>query len=59
MANTDSYVAIHMAASLDGFIARKNGSVECIKRLDQIFNYTKGHFESARMSARKMESCYR
>src|SRR5262245_53698757 len=28
MANTDSHVTIHMAASLDGFIARKDGSVE-------------------------------
>jgi riboflavin biosynthesis pyrimidine reductase len=27
MANTDSHVRIHMAASLDGFIARKDGSV--------------------------------
>jgi len=28
MANTDSRVTIHMAASLDGFIARKDGSVD-------------------------------
>jgi riboflavin biosynthesis pyrimidine reductase len=27
MTNTDSRVTIHMAASLDGFIARKDGSV--------------------------------
>jgi hypothetical protein len=28
MANTDSRVTIHMAASLDRFIARKDGSVD-------------------------------
>src|SRR5256885_9488325 len=28
MANPDSHVTIHMAASLDGFIARKDGRVE-------------------------------
>ena len=28
MTNTDSQVTIHMAASLDGFIARKDGSVD-------------------------------
>jgi riboflavin biosynthesis pyrimidine reductase len=28
MANPDSHVTIHMAASLDGFIARKDGRVD-------------------------------
>lgn len=28
MANTDSKVTIHMVASLDSFIARKDGSVD-------------------------------
>ena len=31
MANTDSHVTIHMAASLDGFIARKDGSVDWLE----------------------------
>src|SRR3954466_16387696 len=31
MANTDSRVTIHMAASLDGFIARKDGSVDWLQ----------------------------
>jgi len=31
MANTDSRVTIHMAASLDGFIARKDGSVDWLE----------------------------
>ena len=33
-ANTDSRVTIHMAASLDGFIARKDGSVDWIETAD-------------------------
>jgi dihydrofolate reductase len=35
MANPDSRVAIHMAASLDGFIARKDGSVDWLETSDE------------------------
>jgi hypothetical protein len=35
MANTDSHVTIHMAASLDGFIARKDGSVDWNETSDE------------------------
>jgi dihydrofolate reductase len=35
MANTDSRVTIHMAASLDGFIARKDGSVDWMETSDE------------------------
>jgi dihydrofolate reductase len=35
MAKTDSQVTIHMAASLDGFIARKGGSVDWMETSDQ------------------------
>ncbi len=35
MADADSKVTIHMAASLDGFIARKNGSVDWMEVSDQ------------------------
>ena len=35
MANLDSRVTIHMAASLDGFIARKNGSVDWMETSDE------------------------
>jgi len=34
MANADSRVTIHMAASLDGFIARKDGSVDWLETSD-------------------------
>ncbi|HEY1472325.1 MAG TPA: dihydrofolate reductase family protein [Candidatus Acidoferrum sp.] len=34
MANTDSHVTIHMAASLDGFIARKDGKVDWMETSD-------------------------
>ena len=34
MTNTDSRVTIHMAASLDGFIARKDGSVDWLETSD-------------------------
>lgn len=34
MATTDSRVTLHMAASLDGFIARKDGSVEWLETSD-------------------------
>jgi dihydrofolate reductase len=34
MANTKSCVTIHMAASLDGFIARKDGSVDWLETAD-------------------------
>jgi dihydrofolate reductase len=35
MARTDSRVTIHMAASLDGFIARKDGSVDWLETSDE------------------------
>jgi dihydrofolate reductase len=35
MANTDSRVTIHMVASLDGFIARKDGSVDWLETTDE------------------------
>jgi len=34
-ANTDSRVTIHMAASLDGFIARKDGGVDWLETSDE------------------------
>src|SRR5512141_1071360 len=35
MAETDSRVTIHMAASVDGFIARKDGSVDWLETSDE------------------------
>jgi dihydrofolate reductase len=35
MANRDSQVTIHMAASLDGFIARKDGRVDWLETSDE------------------------
>lgn len=35
MAHTDSVVTIHMAASLDGFIARKDGRVDWLETADE------------------------
>jgi dihydrofolate reductase len=35
MANTNSHVTIHMVASLDGFIARKDGSVDWMETSDE------------------------
>src|SRR5436853_969209 len=35
MTNTDSRVTIHMAASLDGFIARRDGSVDWLETSDE------------------------
>ncbi len=35
MANTESRVTIHMVASLDGFIARKDGSVDWLETSDE------------------------
>jgi len=35
MTNTDSRVTVHMAASLDGFIARKDGSVDWMETSDE------------------------
>lgn len=35
MTNSDSRVTIHMAASLDGFIARKDGSVDWMETADE------------------------
>jgi dihydrofolate reductase len=37
MANADSRVTIHMAASLDGFIARQDGSVDWMETSDEFF----------------------
>jgi dihydrofolate reductase len=38
MTNTDSRVTIHMAASLDGFIARKDGRVDWMETADEFVN---------------------
>ena len=35
MANADSHVTIHMAASLDGFIARRDGRVDWLETSDE------------------------
>jgi len=35
MPNTDCRVTVHMAASLDGFIARKDGSVDWLETSDE------------------------
>ena len=35
MANTESCVTVHMAASLDGFIARKDGRVDWLETSDE------------------------
>ena len=35
MANPDSHVTIHMAASLDGFIARRDGRVDWLETADE------------------------
>ena len=35
MANLDSHITIHMAASLDGFIARKDGRVDWLETSDE------------------------
>ncbi|HXX41884.1 MAG TPA: dihydrofolate reductase family protein [Chthoniobacterales bacterium] len=35
MANSDSHITIHMAASLDGFIARKDGRVDWLETSDE------------------------
>src|SRR5438874_680097 len=35
MTTTDSHVTIHMAASLDGFIARRDGSVDWLETSDE------------------------
>lgn len=35
MTNIDSHVTIHMAASLDGFIARKDGSIDWLETADE------------------------
>src|SRR3954465_8313164 len=35
MAYTDSRVTVHMAASLDGYIARKDGSVDWLETSDR------------------------
>ena len=44
MVNTDSRVTIHMAASLDGFIARKDGSVDWLETSDEFASgETMGH----------------
>jgi riboflavin biosynthesis pyrimidine reductase len=44
MANTDSKVTIHMVASLDGFIARKDGAREGIAHvLGERMGHTQWH----------------
>ena len=43
MVNADARVTIHMAASLDGFIARKDGSVDWLETSD--------HFEGGEVMA--------
>ncbi len=35
MANADSHITIHMAASLDGFIARKDGRIDWLETSDE------------------------
>ena len=35
MPDRDSHVTIHMASSLDGFIARKDGRVDCLETSDE------------------------
>src|SRR5580658_5683638 len=40
MANTDSRVTIHMAASLDGFVARRDGRVDWLETHDE---FADGH----------------
>ena len=35
MADTDSHVTIHMAASLDGFIARRDGRFDWLETSDE------------------------
>jgi riboflavin biosynthesis pyrimidine reductase len=35
MANSDSHVTIHMVASLDGFIAPKDGRVDWLETSDE------------------------
>lgn len=49
MANLDSHVTIHMAASLDGFIARKDGSVDWLETSDEFIggeSLEPGHVEA-------------
>src|SRR4026209_823223 len=49
MADTDSRVTIHMAASLDGFIARKDGRVDWLGTNDEFLNgetMDPGHIEA-------------
>jgi dihydrofolate reductase len=38
VANADSHVTIHMAASLDGFIARTNGAVDWLETSDEFLD---------------------
>jgi dihydrofolate reductase len=38
MANSDSRITIHMAASLDGFIARQDGSVDWLETTDKFLD---------------------
>lgn len=44
MANADSRVTIHMAASLDGFIARKDGRVDWMENSDEFAGGEPLHF---------------
>jgi dihydrofolate reductase len=47
MTNTDSRVTIHMAASLDGFIARKDGRVDWLETSDEFAGRGGSLFDSA------------
>ena len=57
MTNTDSRVTIHMAASLDGFIARKDGSVDWLETSDR---FPEGETMSPELVAAFLETidCY-
>jgi dihydrofolate reductase len=57
MANTDSRITIHMAVSLDGFIARKDGRVDWLETSDE---FADGHTLDAEFVAAflKRIDCY-
>jgi riboflavin biosynthesis pyrimidine reductase len=50
MTNTDSRVTIHMAASLDGFIARTDGSVDWLETSDKFADGETSSPHSSRQS---------
>ncbi|MBA3963235.1 MAG: dihydrofolate reductase family protein [Chthoniobacterales bacterium] len=57
MENNDSHVTIHMAASLDGFIARKDGSVDWMETSDE-FTAGGNHGPRIRRGFLKTIDCY-